>query len=135
MTSSSRPKNRQNNVGQAVHSSRRLAPAMDRTATPIMPRVMAFVMDSAGVGALPDAAEYGDSSRVNTIGNVAERLGGLRLPNFERLGLGITTPIRGVIPATAPTAAVGRMRERSHGKDTITGHWEMVGIVTDVPFP
>jgi phosphopentomutase len=108
---------------------------VNRTAMPIMPRVLAFVMDSAGVGALPDSGEYGDSSSVNTLGNVAERLGGLHLPNFERLGLGLTTDIRGVPAATMPQAAVGRLRERSHGKDTITGHWEMVGIVTDVPFP
>jgi phosphopentomutase len=100
-----------------------------------MPRVLAFVMDSAGVGALPDAADYGDGPRVNTIGNVAERLGGLRMPNFERLGLGRTTAIRGVAAVTAPNAAVGRLRELSHGKDTITGHWEMTGIVTEVPFP
>ncbi len=108
---------------------------MNRTATPIMPRVLAFVMDSAGVGALPDAGEFGDSSSVNTMGNVAERLGGLHLPNFERMGLGLTTTIRGVAAASTPTAAVGRLRERSRGKDTITGHWEMAGIVTEVPFP
>lgn len=100
-----------------------------------MPRVLAFVMDSAGVGALPDAAEYGDGPQVNTLGNVAAHLGGLRMPNFERLGLGRTTVIRGVAAVIEPAAAVGRLRERSHGKDTITGHWEMAGIVTEVPFP
>jgi phosphopentomutase len=100
-----------------------------------MPRVLTFVMDSAGVGALPDAPLFHDSSNVNTIGNVAERLGGLRLPNFERLGLGRITTVRGVTPVADPLAAVGRLRERSQGKDTITGHWEMAGIVTDVPFP
>ncbi len=60
-----------------------------------MPRVLAFVMDSAGVGALPDAASFGDAPKANTIGNVAERVGGLHMPNFERLGLGRTTTIRG----------------------------------------
>ena len=100
-----------------------------------MPRVLAFVMDSAGVGALPDAASFGDAPRANTIGNVAERVGGLRMPNFERLGLGRTTTIRGVAAVDDPAAAVGRLREKSRGKDTITGHWEMAGIVTEVPFP
>jgi phosphopentomutase len=100
-----------------------------------MPRVLAFVMDSAGVGALPDAQTYGDAMRVNTIGNVAERLGGLHMPHFERLGLGLTTSIRGVSAVADPRASVGRLREKSRGKDTITGHWEMAGIVTEVPFP
>jgi phosphopentomutase len=100
-----------------------------------MSRVLAFVMDSAGVGALPDFAEFGDAAGANTIGNVAERLGGLRLPNFEWLGLGRTTSIRWVPPVADPAAAFGRLRERSRGKDTITGHWEMAGVVTEVPFP
>ncbi|MGD0050298.1 MAG: phosphopentomutase [Vulcanimicrobiaceae bacterium] len=100
-----------------------------------MPRILAFVLDSAGVGALPDAATYHDASNANTIGNVAERLGGLSLPNFERLGLGHITPIRGVGAGRPPLAAVAKMRERSKGKDTITGHWEMAGVVTEVPFP
>jgi len=100
-----------------------------------MARVFVFVMDSAGVGALPDAAVYGDAPLANTIGNVAERLGGLRLPNFEQLGLGLITSIRGVSPVNRPAAAVGRLAEQSKGKDTITGHWEMAGIVTAVPFP
>ncbi len=92
-------------------------------------------MDSAGVGALPDASSYGDAAQANTVGNVAERLGGLHLPNFEQLGFGSITPIRGVAPVARPLAAVGRLAERSKGKDTITGHWEMAGIVTDIPFP
>jgi phosphopentomutase len=100
-----------------------------------MPRVLAFVMDSAGVGALPDANLYGDAPLANTIGNVAERVGGVHLPNFELLGLGRTTTIRGVAPVANPTGVVGRLREKSRGKDTITGHWEMAGIIIDVPFP
>ena len=100
-----------------------------------MPRVLVLVMDSAGVGALPDAAAYHDAPRANTIGNVAESLGGLALPNFERLGLGHLTGVRGLSAVSAPLAAVGRLRERSKGKDTITGHWEMTGVVTEVPFP
>jgi phosphopentomutase len=100
-----------------------------------MPRILAFVMDSAGVGALPDANAYHDALNANTIGNVAQRLGGLHLPNFERLGLGHITPVRGLSASLPPAAAVGRLRERSKGKDTITGHWEMAGVVTEVPFP
>jgi phosphopentomutase len=100
-----------------------------------MARVLVFVMDSAGVGALPDADAYGDAPRANTIGNVAERLGGLTLPNFAQLGLGRITTIRGVAAVERPLAAVGRLREQSRGKDTITGHWEMAGIITEVPFP
>ena len=100
-----------------------------------MPRVLAFVLDSAGVGALPDASAYGDAPAANTIGNVAERLGGLVLPNFERLGLGRITNVRGLTAVPNPLAAVGRLRERSSGKDTITGHWEMAGIITEIPFP
>jgi len=100
-----------------------------------MPRILAFVMDSAGVGALPDAASYHDASNANTLGNVAERLGGLRLPNFEHLGLAHVTPMRGLAATARPLARVGRLRERSKGKDTITGHWEMTGVVTEVPFP
>ncbi|GAC1432072.1 MAG: phosphopentomutase [Candidatus Velthaea sp.] len=92
-------------------------------------------MDSAGVGALSDASTYGDAIGANTIGNVARRLGGLALPNFERLGLGSITDIRGVSAVANPLARVGRLAEESKGKDTITGHWEMAGIVTEVPFP
>ena len=100
-----------------------------------MPRILTFVLDSAGVGALPDAIAYHDAPNANTIGNVSQRLGGLRLPNFERLGLGHITTLRGLAADEPPLAAVGRLRERSKGKDTITGHWEMAGVITDVPFP
>ena len=100
-----------------------------------MRRCITIVLDSGGVGALPDAAAYGDAPGANTIGNVAERVGGLRLPNFQLLGLGALTPIRGVPVAERPAARVARLSERSRGKDTITGHWEMTGIITEVPFP
>lgn len=100
-----------------------------------MSRFAAFVIDSGGVGALDDAPSYGDAPGANTIGNVANALGGLSLPNFERLGLGCLTAIRGVPAAQAPRARVARLHERSKGKDTITGHWEMAGIITQTPFP
>lgn len=100
-----------------------------------MARVVTIVLDSGGVGALPDFSAYGDASGANTLGNVARRVGGLRLPNFQRLGLGNLTAIEGVASVAQPRARVARLRERSRGKDTITGHWEMAGIITDVPFP
>jgi phosphopentomutase len=100
-----------------------------------MSRCIVIVLDSGGIGALPDASAYGDNPGANTIGNVAEGIGGIALPNLERLGLGCLTNVRGV-PATAlPAAYVARLGEISKGKDTITGHWEMAGIHTDVPFP
>jgi phosphopentomutase len=98
-------------------------------------RFVTIVLDSGGVGALPDYIQYGDAPGANTLGNVARRVGGLALPNFERLGLGNITEIAGVVPADTPQARVGRLRERSRGKDTITGHWEMAGIITAEPFP
>src|SRR5579884_4253693 len=100
-----------------------------------MTRFVTIVLDSGGVGALPDAADYGDAPGANTLANVASRVGGLHLPHFERLGLGCLTHVRGVAPLPNPAARVAKLRERSKGKDTITGHWEMAGIVTDVPFP
>jgi len=98
-------------------------------------RFVTIVLDSGGIGALPDFSSYGDAAGANTLANVAKRVGGLRLPHFESLGLGHLTSIEGVAPVAAPRARVGRLRERSRGKDTITGHWEMAGIVTAVPFP
>lgn len=95
---------------------------------------MLVVLDGAGVGALPDAARYGDAGS-NTLGNLAEKVGGLDLPHLERLGLGNIAPIKGVPPAANPAAAWGKMAERSPGKDTTTGHWELAGVVLDRPFP
>ena len=100
-----------------------------------MTRFVTIVLDSGGVGALPDADVYGDAPGANTLGNVARRVGGLHLPNFARLGLGCLTELAGVPATPTPAARVARLRERSKGKDTITGHWEMAGIVTEVPFP
>jgi phosphopentomutase len=100
-----------------------------------MTRFVTIVLDSGGVGALPDADHYGDAPGANTLGNVARRIGGLHVPNFERLGLGCLTDLAGVSRSAEPQARVARLRERSKGKDTITGHWEMAGIVTEVPFP
>lgn len=91
-------------------------------------------MDSLGVGELPDAAKYGDEGS-NTLGNIARSLGGLSLPNFEQLGLGNIIPVEGIKPTPGCQAAWGKMAEVSQGKDTTTGHWELMGLVTKRPFP
>lgn len=97
-------------------------------------RVVLIVLDSVGIGALPDAGEYGDEG-ANTLGNLARRLGGLDLPNLGRLGLGNLLDLPGVPPAGAGAAgAYGRMALRSAGKDTMTGHWELAGIDIREPF-
>lgn len=97
-------------------------------------RVILMVLDSVGIGALPDAAEFGDAGS-NTVGNLARARGGLHLPQLERLGLGNLVDAPGVRPVGAAAAgAFGRAALRSVGKDTMTGHWEMVGIRLDQPF-
>ena len=96
-------------------------------------RVIWIVLDSVGIGEMPDAAAYGDVGS-NTLGNIA-RLRPLHLPNFAALGLGNIAPVSGVGPVEAPTAAYGKCSLASPGKDTTTGHWEMVGIHLDQPLP
>jgi phosphopentomutase len=91
-------------------------------------RFLILVADSCGCGALPDAAEFGDEGS-DTIGNTSRAVGGLKLPAMQAMGLGAVTPILGVPPAAKPAAFVGKMAERSKGKDTITGHWEMMGAL------
>jgi phosphopentomutase len=93
-----------------------------------------IVLDAVGAGELPDAAEYGDEGS-NTLGNVAKVVGGLDLPNLEALGLGNVEPLEGCPPQPGAPAVAGRLVERSKGKDTTTGHWELMGIVTAQPFP
>jgi phosphopentomutase len=95
-------------------------------------RFAILVMDGAGVGAMPDADAYGDAGS-DTIGNVSRAVGGLRLPALQAMGLGKLARIEGVPPADAPTASHGRMAERSQGKDTVTGHWEMMEAPLDAP--
>ena len=97
-------------------------------------RVLLLVCDSFGVGGAPDAAAYGDEGS-DTLGNCSRAVGGLRVPVLEGLGLGYLTRIEGVPPRAEPGTAHGRLTERSAGKDTTTGHWEMAGIVLDRPFP
>ncbi len=95
-------------------------------------RFVVLVADSAGVGCLPDAADYGDQGS-DTVGNVSRAVGGLRLPTLGRLGLGHLTEVAGVPPDPAPRGWFGKMAERSPGKDTLTGHWEMMGVLLDRP--
>jgi phosphopentomutase len=93
-----------------------------------------IVLDAVGAGELPDAADYGDEGS-DTLGNVAKAVGGLDLPNLEALGLGNVEELEGCPPQPGAPAIAGRLVERSKGKDTTTGHWEMMGVVTAEPFP
>ena len=97
-------------------------------------RVTILVMDSAGVGEMPDAKVYGDEGS-NTIANTAKFAKGLHLPNLAKLGLGKITPIQGVQNDPHPIASWGKMAEASPGKDTTTGHWEMAGVILKTPLP
>ncbi len=97
-------------------------------------RVVLIVLDSVGIGELPDAYKFGDEGS-NTLGNIAKAVGGLNLPNLRRMGLGNIAPLEGMPPVDNPTAAHGKMAEVSAGKDTTTGHWEICGIHLDKPFP
>jgi phosphopentomutase len=96
-------------------------------------RAIVIVLDSVGVGELPDAATYGDGGS-DTVGNIARRVP-LRLPTLRSLGFGRVASIGDPPPPRIPGAAVGRMAEASAGKDSVTGHWEMMGIVLGRPFP
>ena len=99
-----------------------------------MPRACVIVLDAVGAGELPDAAEWGDEGS-DTLGNVARAVGGLDLPNLEALGLGNVEPLEGCPPQPGAPAVAGRLLERSKGKDTTAGHWELMGVVTAVAFP
>jgi phosphopentomutase len=93
-----------------------------------------IVLDAVGAGALPDADQYGDEGS-NTLANVAKAVGGLDLPNMEALGLGNVQELEGCPPQPGAPAVAGRLFERSKGKDTTTGHWELMGVVTAQAFP
>ena len=97
-------------------------------------RAIIIVLDSVGVGELPDAYKYGDEGS-NTLANTAKAVGGLSLPNFQKLGLGNIIDVDGVEPSRTPLASFGKMAESSAGKDTTTGHWELMGLHLPNPFP
>jgi phosphopentomutase len=96
-------------------------------------RAFVVVADACGAGALPDAEAYGDAG-ASTLAHVAEAVGGLRLPVLEALGLGSILPLEGVAPATAP-ALHGRLGAQGPGKDSTTGHWELMGAIAPAPLP
>lgn len=97
-------------------------------------RVILIVMDSVGIGDMPDADKYGDKGS-NTLVNTAKAVGGLNIPNLASLGLGNITAIEGVKPQENPAGIYGKMKEASAGKDTTTGHWEIAGLKIEKPFP
>jgi phosphopentomutase len=99
-----------------------------------MKRAIVLVLDGVGIGELPDAAQYGDRGS-NTLGNLARICGGLNLPVLEQLGLGNIQSIEGVEKVANPKANFGRMAEKSPGKDSTSGHWELFGLVLKKPFP
>lgn len=98
-----------------------------------MKRAAIIVLDGLGIGSCPDQAAYGDRGS-DTLGNIARAVGGLRLPNLERLGLGKCRSIPGLAPGVSPSAGYGVALPASHGKDSTTGHWEICGVLLERPF-
>ena len=96
-------------------------------------RVFLIVVDSLGVGGAKDAADYGDLGS-DTLGNISDCVEQFSIPNLQRLGMANLHPLRQVEPAQRPIGYYGRMNERSRGKDTMTGHWELMGLKTEKPF-
>lgn len=99
-----------------------------------MKKAIVLILDGVGIGELPDAAEYGDEGS-NTLVNLARSCGGLKLPVLEQLGLGNITAIDGVKQVDKPLACFGKMAEKSPGKDSTSGHWELFGLILEKPFP
>lgn len=96
-------------------------------------RIFVIVLDSLGIGAMPDAEQYGDAG-TDTFGHIAKVRDGLKIPNLQRLGIANLHPLTGVKPAEVPMGKYAALREASKGKDTMTGHWEMMGLKTTKPF-
>lgn len=99
-----------------------------------MKRAIIIVIDSMGIGAMPDCKAFGDIPECNTLKNVCEFNNGLKLPVLEKLGLGNIQDFKGVSPVENPAAQFGTLVEKSKGKDTTTGHWEIAGLVSETPF-
>ena len=97
-------------------------------------RVIIIVLDSVGIGEMPDAEEYGDLGS-HTLGNIARVRGGLHLPHLEKLGLGNIAPLTGVPAYPTPESSFGKMAELTPGKDTTSGHWEMAGVILERALP
>lgn len=96
-------------------------------------RIFVIVMDSVGIGEAPDAEDFGDKGS-DTLGHIAERMNGLKMPNLGKLGLSNIRQIKGIEKAAAPQAYFTKMKEASNGKDTMTGHWEIMGLNISTPF-
>jgi len=97
-------------------------------------RAIIIVIDSMGCGAMPDHAEFGDTDKCNTLKNVCEFNNGLDLPVMEAMGLGNLQNFKGITPTNTPIGQYGTLEEKSKGKDTTTGHWEIAGLVSEKPF-
>ncbi|GKZ08751.1 hypothetical protein ANS017_01350 [Paraclostridium bifermentans] len=98
-----------------------------------MSRVIWMIIDSVGIGALPDSEKFGDVN-VNTLGNIVKNYKDIKLPNMLKLGLGNIDGIDSLEGVKSPIGAFGRASEVSKGKDTTTGHWEMTGVLVETPF-
>ena len=96
-------------------------------------RVFVIVMDSLGVGAMPDSEKFGDVG-VNTLGHISESVDTFEIPNLQKLGMANIIPLKQVAPAEKPLAYYGKLKERSNAKDTMAGHWEMMGLEVKTPF-
>lgn len=96
-------------------------------------RIFVIVMDSLGIGAMPDSERFGDIG-VNTLGHISESVDSLQMPNLQKLGMANLTPLKQVEAVEKPLGYYGKMREKSNGKDTMTGHWEMMGLEVTKPF-
>ncbi|WP_342575422.1 phosphopentomutase [Solibacillus sp. FSL K6-1781] len=96
-------------------------------------KIHVIVMDSVGIGEAPDADKFGDAGS-NTLGHIAEKMNGLNMPNMEKLGLSNIRELKGINKTEEPDAFYGMMQEASVGKDTMTGHWEIMGLNIDTPF-
>jgi len=109
---------------------------MQASMKPIHDRLRAFlvILDGVGIGALPDAGDYGDEGS-NTLGNLAHAVGGFDLPTLQGLGLGNIGPIEGVEPVDGPMFSYGKMAEKVQGKDSTVGHWEIAGLIAEFAFP
>ncbi len=99
-----------------------------------MRRAIVIVIDSMGIGAMDDCREFNDVPECNTLKNVCEFNGGLNVPNLSKMGLGNIQDFKGITKCENPIAQYGTMLEKSKGKDTTTGHWEMMGLVSEKPF-
>ena len=97
-------------------------------------RAIVMVIDSMGTGAMPDCKDFNDSPKCNTLKNVCEFNNGLNVPNMEKMGLGNIQDYKGIKKVENPTAQYGIIEEKSKGKDTTTGHWEMTGLISEKPF-